>query len=329
MLDGLVVVDASIGMSGALTGKLLAELGAKVVRVVPPGGDPFQEILPAYEAWQGVKEAVPYGGESALAVLLADADACIVGGDEHPAMTWRLDPIALHRQHQNLVILDISGSPNGSDGVPLAAADLLAQARSGLVWEHFNDRPLMFNMKLPTYGAILQGIILLLVAIYERESTGQGRVVQATFLQGAVAWLGSSWTWAENPEGMMGYLPKDLRFPLLECSDGRWVVYSSGRPGVAAAVDNLLGVTRSPEHEAELKRAEPGETFFGDLASVASKAEDWNAAELLELFIGADVAADYVLGPVECWDDPQVRENGMIKSTESGTEYVGLPIHWQ
>lgn len=47
-------------------------------------------------------------------------------------------------------VLDISGAPAGSPNEGLPAHDLLAQARSGLVWEHYSDRPLMFALRLPT-----------------------------------------------------------------------------------------------------------------------------------------------------------------------------------
>jgi crotonobetainyl-CoA:carnitine CoA-transferase CaiB-like acyl-CoA transferase len=45
-LDGLSVLDLSQGVAGALTSLLLAEQGADVVKVEPPGGDPYREIHP-------------------------------------------------------------------------------------------------------------------------------------------------------------------------------------------------------------------------------------------------------------------------------------------
>lgn len=99
-------------------------------------------------------------------------------------------------------------------------------------------------------------------------------------------------------------------------------------PGDTDTVDRLLGITRSDEYVAERKRAAPGETFFGDVPSVAAKARGWTSPELLDLFVEAGVACGPVLDRTECWDDPQLRQNGMIRSRPSGTEYVGNPIHW-
>ena len=98
MLNGTIVVDASTGMSGALTGKLLAELGARVIRIVPPGGDPFTNIHPAYPAWQCAKEEVDYESDATFESLLCSADACIVGGDDHPDIAWRPDVTALRER---------------------------------------------------------------------------------------------------------------------------------------------------------------------------------------------------------------------------------------
>ena len=47
ILDGIRIMDLSQGMAGALVTLLLAEQGADVIKVEPPGGDPTREI----EAW--------------------------------------------------------------------------------------------------------------------------------------------------------------------------------------------------------------------------------------------------------------------------------------
>jgi crotonobetainyl-CoA:carnitine CoA-transferase CaiB-like acyl-CoA transferase len=174
----------------------------------------------------------------------------------------------------------------------------------------------------------MQASACCLPALLEREIDDQGRTVRATHLRGAVAWLGSSWTWAERPIPMLqGYLPKDLRFPLVECKDGGWIVYTSTVRAIptpsTVARDHPVGRIRG--------RAEAScawRTFFGDVPSVTAKARGWTSPELLDLFVEAGVACDPVLDPTECWDDPQLRQNGMIRSTPSGTECVGNPIHW-
>jgi crotonobetainyl-CoA:carnitine CoA-transferase CaiB-like acyl-CoA transferase len=43
--------------------------------------------------------------------------------------------------------------------------------------------------------------------------------------------------------------------------------------------------------------------------------------------VAVDVPTEIVRSPGECWDDPQVRLNGLIAAADTGEESVGSPIH--
>src|SRR5271168_500036 len=87
-LRGLEVVDLGFGMAAALVAKYLLEAGARVTRVEPPGGDPFYDHYPAYGVWRrGSRiDAAAARSETSLQALLATADVCIIGGEDHPAL---------------------------------------------------------------------------------------------------------------------------------------------------------------------------------------------------------------------------------------------------
>ena len=50
VLEGLKVLDLSWGIAGPIAGMLLADHGADVVKIEPPGGDPFRGT-PGYDVW--------------------------------------------------------------------------------------------------------------------------------------------------------------------------------------------------------------------------------------------------------------------------------------
>ncbi len=127
LLDGVAVVDLA-GEPAALTGRILADLGAEVVKVEPPGGDPLRAAEPnRFLAWYAGKQGVTVDGpdDRALDALLAAADAVIDTPGFPGALT--LDPARAP------AAVWVSVTPFGSEG-PRAhwrASDLGVMAASG------------------------------------------------------------------------------------------------------------------------------------------------------------------------------------------------------
>jgi hypothetical protein len=221
-------------------------------------------------------------------------------------------------------VLDISGAPAGSPNEGLPAHDLLAQARSGLVWEHYSDRPLMFALRLPTCRHQPAACPPCSSA---RSTIRAERYARPTCRE---RWHGLAPAGPGPSDRTRCSRDTFRRICGFLLSSARTAAGSSTPPG-SGRYRHRRQVARDPrsdEYVAERKRAAPGETFFGDVPSVAAKARGWTSPELLDLFVEAGVACGPVLDRTECWDDPQLRQNGMIRSTPSGTEYVGNPIHW-
>ncbi len=81
LIEGLKVVELSWGMPGPIAAMLLADNGADVIKVEPPGGDPFRYYKP-YHVWNRGKRSViadlkTAEGRAFLFDLLADADIMI------------------------------------------------------------------------------------------------------------------------------------------------------------------------------------------------------------------------------------------------------------
>ena len=85
-LDGFRVIDASTGIAGPMAGMLLADFGADVVKVEPPGGE-VGRANPGFAMWNRNKRGVVVDPESEadrdwLEGQLAGADVCIFQRDD-------------------------------------------------------------------------------------------------------------------------------------------------------------------------------------------------------------------------------------------------------
>ncbi|WP_157219237.1 CaiB/BaiF CoA-transferase family protein [Flavisphingomonas formosensis] len=326
MLDGLKVVDLGVGMAPALAAKMLADLGASVTRIEPAGGDPFAAIYPAYEVWH--RGAARAGGE-ALDALLADADACILGGEDHPDLVRRRDAAALAARHPRLVLLDITDGPAGTRYVG-PSTELLAQVRSGLVWEQEPDRPIVNAFEPGSYGAAMQGLIGLLGALFEREASGEGQIVSTSLFEGALPWIGTYWAKLEKPTPMADFvIPRGVAPLIFRTRDGRFIHMAIGGAGSKYGFYQALEIDDPSVLPGDSGMPKPGGSrrdFFGDYEVLAAHVAKKDCDELLARIWERGLPAEEVQTPGACWSDPQVARNGIIVTDPDGTRHVGLPF---
>jgi benzylsuccinate CoA-transferase BbsE subunit len=201
----LRVLDLA-GVSGALAGKLLADLGADVVLVEPPGGDPMRTVPPF---WQGAPDperslffwfyATSKRGitldwrQAAGAVLLrrlaAGADVLIETAAPGALAAAGLDGSAL-RAAGNPGLIVASITPFGQRGPyrDWTASDTVAQALGGMLFVngHAGEPPLR-SLGLQAYHqAGIFAAVGVLGALFARDRTGRGQDVDVS-LQAAVA----------------------------------------------------------------------------------------------------------------------------------------------
>ncbi|UZW57522.1 CoA transferase [Sphingobium sp. JS3065] len=322
----LRVVDLGAGMSAALVAKQLGELGARVDRIKPPAGDPFYDVYPAYRFWH--RHAVLNGSEK-VADLLGRADICIVGGEDYPGFHPQFPSAeALSQAFPRLVVLQLVGDPVLRDSSH-PAVDLLVQARLGIVHEQYSAKPNVQSFPMPSYGAALLGLIGTLTCLVERERSGRGQVVTASLLAGGAMYWGPFWMTAERPDqGFRSITPRDVRHLTLRCADAAFVQITMAVPGAVAGVYSALKIDGEV---CEADRGMPDQSrgpaaFFGDVELYDRHARAFDRVTLVQSLRGNGVPVEAVLDPGKCWDDEQLRLNGLIQVDPEGWEYVGNPI---
>jgi crotonobetainyl-CoA:carnitine CoA-transferase CaiB-like acyl-CoA transferase len=333
-LDALSVMDFGLGLPGALVTRMLADSGAQIRRMEPSAGDPFYELYPCYSIWRRdaqISRADTLAAATTQAAdTLASADVCVVGGEDFPGFDWKVDVEKLARSYPRLVILEIAGYCAGTTKAQAPAVDLLVQAYSGLVHEQYSDRPMLYAMPAPSYGAALQGLVGVLAALVDREQTGKGQIVRTSLFEGALSWLGHSWFMSERSDASMDLVvPKDVAQLFFRCADGKYLHFALVTANARAHVYGVLGIddaAGATPHGGLPSLAKGARNFYGDVDLLQSYIIKWKRADLLEKLWALGVAAEPVNKPGEVWDDEQVVHNGTIRREADGVSRVGLPF---
>jgi crotonobetainyl-CoA:carnitine CoA-transferase CaiB-like acyl-CoA transferase len=261
VLEGIRVLDLSWGIAGPMATMLLADHGAQVTKIEPPGGDPTRTQL-GYRVWQrGKRSAVldlkdPADLRSFLA-LAAHADVLVES--YAPGVTAKLgiDYATLAKANPRLIYCSITGYGRNNRHSDRPGHDALVAARCGLQWEQrgwpegainhmsgvadpFADvdmpmawlqgaprpGPLFPASFWPSLGAFFAATTAVSAALRAREVTGRGQWVETSLMQGAFACASGVWQRAEKIDvPMFNSWILGSRSPKghFECADGRWI----------------------------------------------------------------------------------------------------------
>ncbi|ABE47144.1 CaiB/BaiF CoA transferase family protein [Polaromonas sp. JS666] len=205
-LAGLKVIDLSRVLGGPYSGQILADHGARVIKVEPPAGDetrawgpPFAEDGTAayYNGLNRNKRDIvidlsrPEGREIVLK-MLADADVLIENFKIGTLDRWGIGyEQTLRERFPRLIHCRVSGF--GADG-PLGGApgyDAVAQALGGLMSVNGtpDSGPLRVGVPVVDITTGLSAVIGVLLALVERQRSGRGQFVEATLYDTAVSLL--------------------------------------------------------------------------------------------------------------------------------------------
>jgi benzylsuccinate CoA-transferase BbsE subunit len=250
---GLTVVDMT-GPYGAYGGRLLADLGADVIRIVPPDGDLLGRHPPLIVgpdgrqksafAWfvnlnkrERIIDVETAAGRAELAELLDDADVLLESWTAEDAAAGELE--ALTAQRPDLVRVSIT--PFGSDG-PWSrkpAVDLTTLAAGGLLslGGYPDGEPVAAYGDQSLLAASIFGAVAALVGLLARQRDGQGRHMDVSAQEAVAAALEDAipqFDLTGRVRRRAGGDPREAGTGILACKDG-YVSVVAGRLGTAKA----------------------------------------------------------------------------------------------
>ena len=202
-LEGVRVVEYAQYVAGPLCGVLLADLGADVVKVEPPGGDGYRHVMPVASGVgryfvplnRGKRSVVvdlkTSEGLESSSRLLRRADILLHNFNRERAARFRLGWETVHEAHAALVVGRLSSFGETGPLADAPAYDLVAQARAGLLTAHASrgdDVPVRAGgipMADLTAGFLLATGVL--AALLRARETGEGELVDVSLLAAAFA----------------------------------------------------------------------------------------------------------------------------------------------
>ena len=172
-LHGQRVISLAVNLPGPLTAARYTALGAAVTKVVPPSGDPFSWVSPAWhDALQAGQEVVSLDlksaeGQARLAELLAGADALLTSTRPAALARLGLDWPTLSARYPQLCHVAIVGYPAPDED--RAGHDLTYQASVGVL-----EPPRFPRIPLADYAGSERAVSALFALLWARERTGRG-----------------------------------------------------------------------------------------------------------------------------------------------------------
>jgi len=348
-LNGVRVLDLTIWQQGPMTTALLADWGADVIKIEGPGSPDPGRSLVRFEATPGgpnayfethnrnkrgiVLDLKSEAGRDVFYRLAGNAD--VVMQNFRPGVGERLGLgyETLRRLNPKVVYCQASGFGLKGPDAQRPALDPLAQARGGLM--SVTGEPDAGPTR--TFGGMADqssAFILafgIMMALYHRERSGEGQMVDGSLLQGQLALQAfnitsylMSGTYAGSP---IPRISRKLTSPIwnhYRCADGKWVMLSMAQlgrywPVFRKAMREATGETYGPE---ELSIGWIRENA-GELVSLIQKLDEAfatrAAAEWLKLFRRHDMLIEVVQDYGEIGADPQVVENGMLDTLHHPT----------
>ncbi|MED4352816.1 CaiB/BaiF CoA-transferase family protein [Schinkia azotoformans] len=204
-LEGITVVSLEQAVAAPFASRQLADLGARVIKIERPGDGDFARDydktvngMASYFVWiNRSKESITLDlkkpeGKEILSKLLEKADVFIQNLAPGAVDRLGFSPQELQEKHPQLITCSISGYGKSGPYRDKKAYDLLIQCEAGLVSVTGTpETPSKAGISIADICAGMYAYSGILTALYQREKTGKGTVLEVSMLEALAEWMGN------------------------------------------------------------------------------------------------------------------------------------------
>lgn len=264
VLENIRVVDLTQALAGPYCTMLLGDLGADVIKVEPPGtgdqsrgwGPPFVDGESAY--FLGInrnKRSVTLNIKSAKAqeilhklVETADVFICNIP-KQSSRQRARIDFETLQALNPRLIYCLISGYGSTGSYAERPGYDMIAQGEAGIMslTGEPEGRPVKYPISLADIATGMYSTMGILAALFNRERTGQGQMLDMTLLESQSAWL-TNWASAlmnggQEPRRLGNAHPNIVPYDVYKAQD-KYFIVTVGTEKIWSNFCDSLGLTQ-------------------------------------------------------------------------------------
>ena len=331
-LAGLKVIEMGQLIAGPFAGKTLADFGADVIKIEPPGqGDPLRNwrlIRNGTSVWWEVQsrnkrsiaiDLRTHEGQDLARALIAEADILIENFRPGTLESWGMDYDTLSRVNPGLIMLRISGYGQTGPYRDLPGFGAIGEAMGGLrhLTGEMGRLPVRCGISLGDTLSALHGVIGVLTALHHRSvNGGRGQVVDVALYESVFNVMESlipeydAFGVVREPAGsaLPGIAPSNAYV----CSDGAVLIAGNGdsifkRLMLAIGRGDLAEDPALTDNAGRVASADRLDAVIGEWTATRS------VDAVLSILGGAKVPAGRVYTARDIAEDPHYKARGMLQ----------------
>ena len=343
-LEGLKVIEMGQLIAGPFASKLLGEFGADVIKIEPPGvGDPlrkWRKIKDGTSLWWHVQsrnkrsltlDLKQAEAQDIVRKLVSEADVLVENFRPGTLEGWDLGYEALKAINPRLIMLRISGYGQTGPYRDLPGFGVIGEAMGGL--RHLSgypgQAPVRVGISIGDSLSSLYGVIGVLLALQERNRSGEGQEIDVALYESVFAMMESlipeydAFGYIREPAGsaLPGITPSNS-YP---CKDGSYVLIAGNGDSIYKRLMSLIGrddLGNDPRLAQNDGRSQHAELIDSAIAEwTAQRGRD----EVIEALKGARVPAGYPYTAADIVQDPHYLARQMIEQVQTSVGPLKVP----
>ena len=340
LFEGLRVLDFTQGMAGSVATMVMSDFGAEVIKIEPPGGDPYR-ANPSSLLWNRGKKSVVLdlgtdSGRDHVRELAKTADVVIESFLPGDAEASGIDYETLSAVNPGLVYTSITAFGTRGPYARYRPYESLVSAKCGryMAFAGQNDRegPNYGAVQVASHSAAMAAVRGTVAALMIRDRTGQGQHVETSLLRAITYYDLSQWVvwqmmiaypedFPDDPT-VVPSRPTPIQYLPVRARDGRWIQLANLMERLFIAEIHAIGLGHLLEEPRFAAAPHLDDDALEEMRElILAKMEERTADEWMDLFVNVegDVAAEPFMTSSEALDHAQMVHNGSVTRVDDPT----------